>query len=357
MLAQTTLAAGVLAAMSVPALMAQYPQPPKSSTPEPFLQYDVPNQKPSGPSRNTSLTLPPVVHMCFAGCARGNGMTLPLENGHYVAKDGQGVAAAYDVVRFTSDEVVITRTDYRPVQTRATLTGRISADGNALIDGKAHWPTAINPFQMAWGDAIDLVPGGDRGLPAVAACDAQVTAPAALATENGVQAMERKQRTIGLCWFRIAAAQGDSLAEGALATIYYRGLGVPVNYAEAFKHASKSADAQNYLGEDCLYLIYLNGNGVPKNPEKAEFYRQLSERDKRLAEQAEQMENQRLAAQRQQQANAQQQQMQGALSLFSLFFGGSGGSSDGMSDAERESRRINMGACGNPNMPPAACGK
>lgn len=226
--------------------------------------------------------LPAVVHVCFAGCGRGEGMTLFLENGRYVDKDAQGVAAAYDIVKFTKDAVVMTRNDFRPRPAHATLTGRISPEGNALVEGKAHWSeTTINPFQMAWGEALDVVPG-DRSSPsAIPACDAQVTATVAQAVENGAQAMDRKKWAMGLCWFRIAAAQGDHLGEGALATIYYKGLGVPVDYKEAMKFATLSANARNYVGEDCLYLIYLNGSGVPKNPDKAEMYRQLRKETKK----------------------------------------------------------------------------
>ena len=44
-----------------------------------------PNSQPRPPS--------PVIHVCFAGCSRGEGMTLVLENGPYVADKGrEGIA-------------------------------------------------------------------------------------------------------------------------------------------------------------------------------------------------------------------------------------------------------------------------
>ncbi len=316
--AQTTLAAGILAALSVSALLAQ-----QQNSSEPFFVYDQSGAKPSRPI--SPAALPPLIHFCGGGCSAGKGGTLTLENGRYPSYDKQGLSGWWEIQKLDRDSVIIQRNDIRPYPGKATVTGRLSPEGNSIVNGIIDWTwhpccgTARNPFQMAWGDALDTVPADGNGPPAIPACDAQATATTAQAIENGVQAMDRKKRTIGLCWFQIAAAQGNPLAEGALATIYYRGLGVPVDYAEALKHATKSAAAKNYLGEDCLYLIYLNGNGVPKNPEKAEMYRQLAERDKLLAEQEDKLEAQKLAAQRQQQADQQQGQMQGIFSLLDLF--------------------------------------
>lgn len=155
--AQTTLATGVLAALSLSPLLAQRQQTP-SADPKPYYQYQQ-DAGPAAPPR--ALSLPPVMHICFGGCSAGKGGALLLENGHYVMRDAQGVANLYEVVKFTPESVVFKRTDYRPRPASAMLTGRISADGTSIIDGKIMWPGAAapNPFQMAWGAAINSVPG------------------------------------------------------------------------------------------------------------------------------------------------------------------------------------------------------
>ena len=351
--AQTTLAVGVVAALTIPALLAQQ----QNTEPKPFYQYR--EEAPPAASAK-ALALPQMIHICFAGCAHGGGMTLQLENGRFVAKDARGVAAAYEVVKFTRESVMITRTDYRPRQVSATLTGRISEDGNALVDGKAKWPDALNPFQMAWGDAIDTVPGDDHGKPAIPACDAQLTAPADQALRYGDQAISAKRMKTAVCWLRIAAAQENAMAQGALALIYFTGVdGAPVDVPEAARLAQKSADAHNYLGDTCLGLMYENGRGMPKDPSKAALLREAADRDQA----AQILADRQAAQQREVQAAAQQRQMQQGMSLLGLFldaFSSGGGSPSGdnawnSDSVNRESKRLNMSACGNPNMPPAAC--
>jgi hypothetical protein len=150
---KTTLAAGVLAALSVSVLLAQ-DQPPTN----PHWAFAQPKKTadplPAGP-------LPPVIHFCGGGCASGKGTTLALDGNRYVARDAQGIAAAYEVVTFTRESVIIKRTDYRPVPGTATLTGKLSPDGNSIVDGKIRWAGSAspNPFQMAWGEAVNTVPG------------------------------------------------------------------------------------------------------------------------------------------------------------------------------------------------------
>jgi hypothetical protein len=264
-----------LAVLSVSALVAQH------KPTDPFVSYDPPNQTPSGAASNTALPLPPVVHICFAGCARGSGMTLPLENGHYVAKDARGVAAAYDVVKFTRSEVVMTRTDYRPVPVKATLTGTITEDGFAITDGKAKFsPTTTNPFMMAWGKAIDTIPGDDHGKPAIVPCDtASQTAPD-LAYQYGVQAMQAGSSDNGRCWLQRSADLGFVKAQSSLAVMLYRGMfGMPKDAAAAFALASKAANSGDPLADQTLAVMFETGDGAPKDAAKAEFWKSKSQQD------------------------------------------------------------------------------
>jgi hypothetical protein len=264
-----------LAALSVSALLAQ-----QKSSPQPFASYEPPNHKPSSPAPNVALPLPAVVHMCFAGCARGSGMTLPLENGHYVARDAKGISAVYDVIKFTRAEVIMTRTDYRP-PVKATLTGTISEDGYAITDGKAKFsPTTTNPFMMAWGQAIDTIPGDDHGKPAIVPCDVTSQTAPNLAYEYGVQAMNAGKPDNGRCWLQRSADLGFLKAQSSLAVILYRGMfGISKDSAAAFALASKAANAGDPLADQTLATMFEAGDGAPKDAAQAQYWRTKSQQD------------------------------------------------------------------------------
>lgn len=148
-------------------------------------------------------------------------------------------------------------------------------------------------------------------------CDASSHISIAEANERAEQLMEANDLVSATCWLRIGAKQGDAEAEGSLATILYRGIGVPVNVPEAAIWAEK-ASAQNYfLGEHVMSLMYASGNGKPKDPAKAEFWRARYEKDKLASERAQQQAQE---AQRQRaQAQAQQNQEAGMLMLQLLL--------------------------------------
>ena len=153
-----------LRALSVSVLLAQ-------DQPNPHWAFAQP-KKTVDPLPAVTPPLPPVIHFCGGGCAQGKGTTLPLEGNRYVARDAQGIAAAYEVVRFTRESVIIKRTDYRPYPGTAVLTGKLSTDGNSIIDGKIRWAGSAfpNPFQMAWEGAVNTVPGNSP-------VNAQTTSP------------------------------------------------------------------------------------------------------------------------------------------------------------------------------------
>jgi hypothetical protein len=64
---------------------------------------------------------------------------------------------------------------------------------------------------------------------------------------------------------RILAEHGDAKAQYQLAGMYYRGKGVPQDYAEALRWYQKAADQGNAEGEYGLAFMYREGNGVPRD--------------------------------------------------------------------------------------------
>jgi hypothetical protein len=105
------------------------------------------------------------MHMCIANC-----FVLTLENGHFTNAEH---TSTFLIDSFTRESVVMHRTDFGPsFQGSAVLRGRLSSDGNSIVDGKIEWTsgnTGTWPYKAAWGTAINTVPGSnaerDRGKP------------------------------------------------------------------------------------------------------------------------------------------------------------------------------------------------
>jgi hypothetical protein len=117
------------------------------------------------PRETGSVKLPSEMNICAAGCSVGSGVTLVWDNGKYVyVNPTNGQRSEYVVEKFTRDSVVIQRTDSAPVG-KALLTGQMSSDGNSVVNGKITWTyhpccgLGSGTFELAWGDAIDSVPG------------------------------------------------------------------------------------------------------------------------------------------------------------------------------------------------------
>jgi hypothetical protein len=149
---KTTLAAGVIAALSVSVLLAQ-------DQPNPHWAFK--SQADKKPA------LPTVMHLCIAGCSTGKGGTLVFENGRYA--DKLAPTSVYTIETFTPEMVVIhldrqlTKED--PYGGTAILKGQLSKDGNSVVNGTIKWTShpccglTTGPFRAAWGDAIGTVPG------------------------------------------------------------------------------------------------------------------------------------------------------------------------------------------------------
>lgn len=235
-------------------------------------------------------------------------LTFKLENGQYTNYDslqGQppGQKRVLTVERFTPESVILHRTDYGNYPSTATYSGPTGDNGNSLSgDG----------WEITWGAALEILPKSDvdaqQRLIANIPCDASTLVPTQQAAERAESLIEASNPAKATCWLRIAAKQGDSEAQGVLAAILYKGIGVPVNLPEAAVWAQKASAQNYYLGERVLYLMYESGQGKPKDSAKAEYWRAKAQQDKLASVMAEQEEQeqarQRAVAQGRQNAQA-----------------------------------------------------
>jgi len=116
----------------------------------------------------TLLNLPMLMHMCIQ-CESGMGATLVWEKGHYKnAAALPGESEIFTVESFAHESVILHRTDYGLHHGEAILTGRISEQGNSIVNGVQRWignPNNDHEFHAAWGDAISSVPGSKEPDP------------------------------------------------------------------------------------------------------------------------------------------------------------------------------------------------
>lgn len=64
---------------------------------------------------------------------------------------------------------------------------------------------------------------------------------------------------------RVQADQGRARAEADLASMYYRGKGVPQSYTEALLWYRKAADQGDARAQQCLASMYYHGEGTPQD--------------------------------------------------------------------------------------------
>ena len=77
-------------------------------------------------------------------------------------------------------------------------------------------------------------------------------------------------------WFRLAADQGDASAQNNLGVMYEYGRGVPQDYGEAVKWYRLAADQGDALAQNNLGLMYAKGEGVPQNYIQAHMWLNLA---------------------------------------------------------------------------------
>jgi hypothetical protein len=231
-----------------------------------------------------------------------------------------GETSIYTVENFTRDAIVMHRTDKGHFPLTATLTGQISEDGDSLVNGRIVWTSGNSgsgPFRAVWGKQILYPQQGDQDegqkRMLIIPCDASSRISIGEARERAEQLLEANDLPTATCWMRIGATQGDAEAQGALASIFYRGVGVPVNIPEAALWAEKASAQGDYLGEHVLSNMYAKGDAKPKDAAKAEYWRAKYEKDKLAHDRAE--EEVKEAQRQRAQAQAQQTEEAGILIL------------------------------------------
>ena len=132
-----------------------------------LLALAVSNLPGSHASAQTSLTPPKLMHWCSQHCA-----TWVWVGNRYVGEGTphpeQSPQCGVTVERFTSESVIIHRTDCTPYPGKAVLTGKVSPDGNSIVNGVIRWTyhpccgLGAGTFTAAWGPALDTVPRSDQ---------------------------------------------------------------------------------------------------------------------------------------------------------------------------------------------------
>jgi hypothetical protein len=119
--------------------------------------YGTVERNPTGP--------PSVMHICLANCQTWNLDKGPPFNKPHYGSAASGVLITVD--SWTRESVVMNRTDSGSVPGTAILTGKLSSDGNSMVNGNIAWiwhpccGTGSGPFTAAWGPAINTVPGSN----------------------------------------------------------------------------------------------------------------------------------------------------------------------------------------------------
>ena len=81
-------------------------------------------------------------------------------------------------------------------------------------------------------------------------------------------------------WWRRAADQGDAKGEYSVGNMYHQGKGVPHDDAEAVRWCQKAADQGLAIAQDAIGIAYYSGNGVPKDLAKALlWFRKAADQD------------------------------------------------------------------------------
>ena len=94
--------------------------------------------------------------------------------------------------------------------------------------------------------------------------------------EDGVAAYERKDYVTAAKLMRVAADQGNSVAQYELGVMYDEGRGVIQDYKEAVKWFRLSADQGNARAQFNLGVMYVEGQGVTQDFKEAVKWYRLS---------------------------------------------------------------------------------
>jgi len=99
-------------------------------------------------------------------------------------------------------------------------------------------------------------------------------------------------------WYRLAADQGDAVAQQSLGCVYREGKGVPQDDAESVRWFRLAAEQGRADAQHDLACSYRDGNGVPQDYVQAHMWYSLSASQSSEAEWANRAKNRDLTAQR-----------------------------------------------------------
>ena len=98
--------------------------------------------------------------------------------------------------------------------------------------------------------------------------------------EEGDAAFRTKNYEAALRHWQPAAAAGHAEAQLGLATLHYGGLGVVIDYGEAFEWCAKAADQGLPRAQYMLASMYRDGKGVERDHARAAvLFRKAADRD------------------------------------------------------------------------------
>lgn len=254
--------------------------------------------------------LPPMhLPVKVSECEAGQCGTWEFHDNGGTAHWPSGAQATLTVEKFGFDGVKLRRNDYSGSTPGfvAVYTGKVIGNqlfGEVLWSWPGHW---THSGTGKWAASI-LEPANYNIIDPSVPCDSKYAISPGEAADRGILAVAGHDAQAGACWLRMAAGAGNVSAQGMLAALDYRGMGVAVNLPEALDLAQAAAGQGSYLADRVLSLMYGNGEGVPQDLTKADYWRSKSDQDKLAADRVTQEEQQRLVQQQQEARGFQAEQ-------------------------------------------------
>ncbi len=105
------------------------------------------------------------------------------------------------------------------------------------------------------------------------------------AYRQGHDSYEKKNYAEAMRGYRVAAAQGNALAQVGIGNLYCMALGVPQDYGEALRWYRLAAAQGNAEAQDQIGFFYLSGWGVPQDSAQAlNWFRKAADQGNEVAQ-------------------------------------------------------------------------
>jgi len=96
---------------------------------------------------------------------------------------------------------------------------------------------------------------------------------------------EKKSYAEAMRWYRVAAAQGNALAQVGIGNLYGMALGVAQDYGEALRWYRLAAAQGNAEAQDQIGFFYLSGWGLPQDSAQAlNWFRKAADQGNEVAQ-------------------------------------------------------------------------